>query len=128
MEDDRQIMTARQRELRGKECLLPRSVEAPHMTIQPDFPHGHGVALRKQGIKRIEIGFIGMVNSERMNAERRKNARRRPGQRQHPRESIPVDGRHDERSDARCARPCKQRRTIRIELNCVKMKMRVDQH
>jgi len=128
MEDDRQIMTTRQPELRNEECLLPRNIKSRYMTIQPDFPYGYGATLRKQGIERIEIGFIGAIDSERMNAERRKNAGGRSGQRQHARKPFAVDGRHDKPLDARRARPCKQRRAIRIELDCVEMKVRVDQH
>ena len=128
MEDDRQTMATRQPELRGKECLLPRSIETRHMMIQPDFPYGHGAAFCKQGIERIEIGFIGAIDVQRMNAERRKNAGRRPGQRQHAREPFAVDGGHDKFSDACRACTCEQRRAIRVELNCVEMKMCIDQH
>ena len=128
MENDRQPVTARQPELRGKECFLPRSIEPRNMMIQPDFPDGHGAALREQRIEAIEIGFIGTVDVERMNAERRKNAGYRFGQRQHWRKPRAVDGGHDELLDARRACARKHRRAIRIELGCVEMKMRVDQH
>jgi hypothetical protein len=98
------------------------------MAIQPDLPYGHGATLRKQGIEYIEIGFVGTVDVERMNTERRKNAGCRFSQRQYPRESLAVDGRHDKPVDIRGARARKHCRAIRIELDRVEVKMRVDQH
>lgn len=127
MQNDRQFIAAGEFELRAQKPFLPRDIDIRHETIQADFPHGDGATLRKQGVERVEIAFIGPVDVKRMNAQRRKNPWRRLRQMQHPVEARMIDGGYDEPVHPDAPRPFEHRRPISVEFGGVEMEMGIDQ-
>src|SRR5574343_1310640 len=55
MQDDRQIVTASQLELRQQQGLLSLRVQIRHIKIQPALPHGHRLSPREILLQQQQV-------------------------------------------------------------------------
>ena len=129
MQQHRQAVALRERQLGAVEVLLARHVQAGHPSVQADFTHRHQVRVALglgQGlVQGQQIRLLGLWGEQRVDAQRISVAMRR-GQFPHPLEIGRLHGGPHAQTHPSLARPRAHRRQIGGKFRRVQVAVGVD--